>query len=177
VTLDDADGVTDQVRSLNESHQVLFPEISAFRASNSSGSVEIAYQWTTGTEERIQPFVNGTAAITGGVHEEGFKKALTEVINRHASAPMEDQLLGSDVREGLTAVISATIEQPHFGRRGQLTGEEIRRAVMRATSEEAGGWLDGHKDEATLIVRKALGAKSVRIEARKGFDQRQRRNP
>jgi DNA gyrase subunit B len=177
VTLDDADGVTGQVRGLNGSRQVLFPQIPTFRASDSTGSVEIAYQWTTGPDERIQSFVNGATAITGGVHVEGFKQALTEAINRYAHDATGNQLLGSDVRAGLTAVISATIHQPHFGPRGQLTGQDIRRTVMRATSQEVGSWLDGHRDEATLVLKNALEARSARIEARKALDQERQSDP
>lgn len=174
MALDDLGGVIDLLRNLNESNHVLFTAIPAFSSSVSTGVVEIAYQWTMGIDEEIQSLVNGSAAVAGGVHEEGFKRAITEVINRFASLPMAGQLLGSDVREGLTAVISVTIEQPRFGSRGQLAGEEIRQTVVRTTSHEVGRWLDGHNDEANLIVKKALAARANRIEDRTVFDRKRR---
>jgi DNA gyrase subunit B len=145
---------------------VLFGDIPAFPASDPSGEIAVAYRWTTGTTDEIHSFVNGIATPAGGMHVEGFKKALTDVINKYArpyvADPLRDVLLGSDVREGLTAAISVTVDNPQFGPKGAFENLGIRRLVERTTTEQVEQWISRNPNEAELVRQKAMAARHWR---------------
>ena len=166
MAFEDLDWVVGQVRHLNESRQVLFDDIPSFNGSDASGQIAVAYQWTTGTNDEIHSFVNGIAKPAGGMHVEGFKKALTKVINKYARPhlvdPLRDVLLGSDVREGLTAAITVTVAEPQFGPTNALEDLDIRRLVERTTTEQVEQWITRSPNETELVRDKAMAARRRR---------------
>ena len=120
-----------------------------------SGEVEVALQWNTGYYEGIHSFANNIATTEGGMHEEGFKKALTNVVNRYAKAKSllkekDDNLLGEDIREGLTAIVSVKLRNPQFEgqTKTKLGNTEMRSLVEKATNEKLADWLEEHPTEA-----------------------------
>src|SRR6185369_18003510 len=97
----------------------LFKRVGYFTASEETQEVEVAFQWNTGYYEGIHSFANGIATTEGGMHEEGFKKALTNAVNKYARAKSllkekDENLLGEDIREGLTAIVSVKLRNPQF---------------------------------------------------------------
>ena len=114
-----AGGIVDFVKHLNASKEALFRKVASFEESEEGQEVEIALQWNTGYHESIHSFANGISTIEGGMHVEGFSKALTNGINRYARArnllkDKEDNFKGEDIREGLTAIISVRLRDPQF---------------------------------------------------------------
>src|SRR5205814_3075595 len=111
--------IVDFVRHVNHSKEALFKRVCSFEQAEAEQEVEAALQWNTGYYESIHSFANGIATIEGGMHEEGFKKALTNVVNKYARGKgllkeKDDNLTGEDVREGLTAIISVRLREPQF---------------------------------------------------------------
>jgi len=101
-------GIVDYVKHLNAAKESLFRKVASFEQSEEDMEVEIALQWNTGFYESIHSFANGISTTEGGMHEEGFKKSLTNVMNRYARTrnllkEKEDNLLGEDIREGSPA--------------------------------------------------------------------------
>ena len=107
-------GIVDYVRHLNNTKESLFRKVGYFEQTEEHQEVEVAFQWNTGYYESIYSFANGISTIEGGMHEEGFRKALTNVVNRYARKrnllkEKEDNLKGEDIREGLTAIVSVRL--------------------------------------------------------------------
>ena len=122
-------------------------------------------QWNTGYYEGIHSFANNIATTEGGMHEEGFKKALTNAVNKYGRAKgllkeKDDNLLGEDIREGLTAIVSVKLRNPQFEgqTKTKLGNTEMRSMVEKATNEKLGDWLEEHPPEAKQIVAKATQA-------------------
>ena len=115
-------GIRDFVSYLNDPKEPLFEEVGYLTAAEEGDEVEIAFQWNTGFQlDGIHSFANGISTIEGGMHEEGFKTALTSTVNRYARAKnllkeKEDNLQGDDIREGLTAIVSVRLQEPQIGR-------------------------------------------------------------
>ena len=112
-------GIVDFVKHLNASKESLFRKVASFDQSEEGQEVEIALQWNAGYHESIHSFANGISTIEGGMHVEGFSKALTNVVNRYVCArnilkEKEENLKGEDIREGLTAIISVRLRDPQF---------------------------------------------------------------
>ena len=110
------DGIVDYVRHLNAAKEALFRKVCYFEQKEETMEVDIALQWNAGFYESIHSFANGISTIDGGMHEEGFKKSLTNVANKYARAKgtlkeKDDNLLGEDIREGITAIISVRVEK------------------------------------------------------------------
>jgi len=144
---------------------------------------EVALQWNTGYYESLHSFANGIATIEGGMHEEGFKKALTNAVNKYARAKnllkeKDGNLLGEDVREGLTAIISVKLREPQFEgqTKAKLGNVSIRSMVERATNEKLGDWLEEHPTEARQIVNKSIQASRARVAARQARDLTRRKS-
>src|SRR5438309_387527 len=176
-------GIVDFVRHLNHSKEALFKRVGQFEAIESDQEVEVALQWNTGYYESLHSFANGIATIEGGMHEEGFKKALTNVVNKYARAKnllkeKDDNLLGEDVREGLTAIISVRLREPQFEgqTKAKLGNVSIRSMVERATNEKLGDWLEEHPTEARQVVNKAIQASRARVAARQARDLTRRKS-
>jgi len=179
-------GIVDFVRHLNASKEALFKRVGSFQAAeegpHSMQEVEVAFQWNTGYYESIHSFANGIATVEGGMHEEGFKKALTNVVNRYAKSKgllkeKDDNLLGEDIREGLTAIVSVRLTDPQFEgqTKAKLGNVSMRSLVERATNEKLAEWLEEHPTEANQIVKKASLAARARMAARQARDLTRRK--
>ena len=158
-------GIVDYVKHLNTSKESLFRRVCSYTQSEDDQEVEIALQWNTGFHESIHSFANGISTIEGGMHEEGFKKALTNAVNRYARAKgqlkeKDDNFLGEDIREGLTAIISVRLRDPQFEgqTKAKLGNVSIRSLVERATNEKLVDWLEENPREANQIVQKSTTA-------------------
>ena len=148
-----------------------------------SGEVEIALQWNTGFYEGLHSFANNIATTEGGMHEEGFKKSLTNVVNRYARSKghlkeKDENLLGEDIREGLTAIVSVKLRNPQFEgqTKTKLGNTEIRSFVERATNEKLAEWLEEHPTEGKAIVTKSTQAAHARMAARQARDLTRRKS-
>ena len=184
VTYKYANGIVDFVRHVNATKTPLFSRVGNFEAADSGGAVEMAFQWNEGYQsDGLHSFANGIATIGGGTHEEGFRSALTTVVNKYARAKgllkeKDDNLGGDDVREGLTAIISVRVSDPQFEgqTKGKLGNPEIKTLVQRATNEKLGDWLEEHPTEANKIVKKGINAQRARAAARNARDATRRKS-
>lgn len=146
-------------------------------------SVEIAMQWTNAYSESLYTFANTINTTEGGTHEEGFRTALTSVINKYARdknllKDKDPNLSGDDVREGLTTVISIKIGEPQFEgqTKTKLGNTEARTFVQTQTYAYLSEWLDMHPTEGREIIRKATQAYSARVAARKAREATRRKS-
>ena len=137
-------------------------------------SAEIAMQWTTAYSESVHTFANTISTTEGGTHEEGFRAALTTLVNRYAREKnilkeKDDNLSGDDVREGLTAVVSVKLTNPQFEgqTKTKLGNSEAKTFVQRVMTDKLGDWFDAHPAEAKSIIQKAIEASRARIAAKK----------
>jgi len=183
VTYQYAGGIVDFVGHLNASKEALFKRVAHFEASEDEGEVAVALQWNTGYYEGIHSFANGISTHEGGMHEEGFKKALTAVINKYARAKgglkeKDENLLGEDIREGLTAIVSVKLREPQFEgqTKAKLGNVPIRSLVERATNEKLAEWLEEHPSEGRQIIAKAVTAARARVAARSARDATRRKS-
>ncbi|HEY2330887.1 MAG TPA: DNA gyrase subunit B, partial [Acidimicrobiales bacterium] len=178
-----AGGIEDFVRHVNASKESLFKRVGYYQAIEDVQEVEIAFQWNSGFYEGIHSFANGIATGEGGMHEEGFRKALTNVVNKYARAKgalkeKDDNLAGEDIREGLTAIISVRLQDPQFEgqTKAKLGNVSIRSLVERATNEKLADWLEEHPTEGNQIVKKAVQAQRARVAARQARDATRRKS-
>jgi DNA gyrase subunit B len=176
-------GIVDFVKHLNAAKEGLFSKVCSFTQAEEGQEVEIALQWNTGFHESIHSFANGISTIEGGMHEEGFKKALTNAVNRYARnkgsiKEKDENFLGEDIREGLTAIISVRLRDPQFEgqTKGKLGNVSIRSLVERATNEKLGDWLEENPTEANKIVQKSTLAARARVAARTARDLTRRKS-
>ncbi len=176
-------GITDYVKHLNASKESLFRKVASYQQSEVSQEVEVALQWNTGFNESIFSFANGISTIEGGMHEEGFKKALTNVMNRYARSrnlvkDKEENLDGKDIREGLTAIVSVRLTDPQFEgqTKAKLGNVPIRSLVERATNEKLAEWLEENPTEANQVVKKSLLAQRARVAAQQARDLTRRKS-
>jgi DNA gyrase subunit B len=176
-------GIIDFVRHVNASKEALFKRVAYYKVAEEEGEVEIALQWNTGYYEGIHGFANGIATMEGGTHVEGFKKALTTVVNKYARAggqlkEKDENLLGEDIREGLTAIVSVKLRDPQFEgqTKAKLGNVPMRSLVERATNEKLAEWLEEHPTEARQIVNKSIAASRARVAARQARDATRRKS-
>jgi DNA gyrase subunit B len=179
-----AGGIEDFVKHVNASKEALFKRVGYYGATEETQEVEVAFQWNTGYYEGIHSFANGIATGEGGMHEEGFKKALTNAVNKYAKArgllkDKDDNLTGEDIREGLTAIISVRLQDPQFEgqTKAKLGNVSMRSLVERATNEKLGDWLEEHPGEGKQIVTKSIQAARARVAARQARDATRRKSP
>ena len=166
-------GIKDFVEHVNASKESLFPKVGFFDAEEEEQEVEIAFQWNTGfNTDGLHSFANGINTIEGGMHEEGFRTALTGVMNRYAKKrglikDKDDNLQGEDIREGLTAIISVRLGEPQFEgqTKSKLGNVDIRSLVQKTTNEKLSEWLEEHPAEAKIILQKAVNAQRARLAA------------
>jgi DNA gyrase subunit B len=149
---------------------------------NRSLALELAMQWTTAYSESVHSYANTVNTHEGGTHEEGFRAALTKLVNDFARKQnqlkdKDENLTGDDVREGLTAVISVKLGEPQFEgqTKTKLGNSEVKGFVQRAMTDEFGAWLDSHPNEGREIVRKAIQASAARMAARKAREATRKR--
>ena len=176
-------GIVDYVRHLNNTKESLFRKVGFYEQSETGQEVEVAFQWNTGYYESIHSFANGIATIEGGMHEEGFRKAITNVVNRYARKrnllkEKDENLAGEDIREGLTAIVSVRLAEPQFEgqTKGKLGNVSIRSLVERATNERLADWLEENPKEGGQIVAKSLQAARARQAARHARDLTRRKS-
>jgi DNA gyrase subunit B len=175
-------GIVDFVRHLNQSKEPLFKDVGSFSDSGEEGEVEVAWQWNTGYHEGLHSFANGISTTEGGMHAEGFKRALTQAINRYAKGRnlvkgKDPTFQGDDVREGLTAIVSVRLRDPQFEgqTKAKLGNTEMRSLVERATNEHMQRWLEEHPNPAKAIVQKAANAARARSAAKQARDLTRRK--
>jgi len=179
-----AGGIVDFVKHVNASKEALFSRVGYFEQAEETMEVELAFQWNTGyNADGLHSFANGINTIEGGMHVEGFKKGLTNRINAYARAKgllkeKDDNLLGEDIREGLTAIISVRLQDPQFEgqTKAKLGNVSIRSLVERATNEKLGDWFEEHPTEGNQIVKKAIQAQRARVAARQARDATRRKS-
>ncbi len=178
-------GIRDFVEYVNATKEALFEAVGYFEATEAEQEVEVAFQWNTGfNSDGLHSFANGISTGEGGMHEEGFRKSLTNVVNRYAFEKnilkdgKDDRLQGEDIREGLTAIISVRLQDPQFEgqTKGKLGNVSIRSLVERATNEKLAEWLEENPFEAKLITSKAVSAQRARIAARQARDATRRKS-
>lgn len=146
-------------------------------------SAEIAMQWTVAYSEAVHTFANTISTTEGGTHEEGFRAALTTLINRYAREKnilkeKDTNLSGDDVREGLTAVVSVKLTTPQFEgqTKTKLGNSEAKTFVQRVMTEKLGDWFDAHPSEAKNIIQKAIEASRARLAAKKARENTRRKS-
>jgi DNA gyrase subunit B len=179
-------GLSDYVEYLNAAKkvEVVHDEIISIESETEEKnlSVEIAMQWTTGYNEGVHTYANTINTHEGGTHEEGFRAALTGLLNKYAREKSllkekDDNLTGDDVREGLTAVISVKLTEPQFEgqTKTKLGNTEAKAFVQRVVNDQLGDWFERNPNLAKEIVRKAIQAATARLAARKAREATRRK--
>ncbi|MEU5027084.1 DNA topoisomerase (ATP-hydrolyzing) subunit B [Streptomyces milbemycinicus] len=178
-------GIVDFVQYLNSRKgELVHPTIIGFEAEDKERmlSAEIAMQWNTQYTEGVYSFANTIHTHEGGTHEEGFRAALTYLINKYARdkkllREKDDNLTGEDIREGLTAIISVKLGEPQFEgqTKTKLGNTEAKTFVQKIVHEHLADWLDRYPNEASDIVRKSIQAATARVAARKARDLTRRK--
>ena len=166
-------GIIDFVKHLNQSREALFTKVGHYEAAEDDQTLDIALQWNTGYYEGIYGYANGISTVEGGMHVEGFKTALTSVVNKYARASgglkeKDENLLGEDIREGLTAVVSVKLREPQFEgqTKAKLGNVAMRSFVQKETNVKLEEWLQENPTEANRVVKKAVAAAQARIAAK-----------
>ncbi|MGH2660505.1 MAG: DNA topoisomerase (ATP-hydrolyzing) subunit B [Actinomycetota bacterium] len=178
-------GLADFVKHLQANKEVVHTRVIHFEGKERDGSaeVEVALQWNTGYAESLYSFANTINTTEGGMHEEGLKKALTNVINRYARQKnllreKEENLIGEDIREGLVGIVSVKLRDPQFeGQTKTKLGNTSMRSLVETTVNELlATWLEEHPGEAKRIVMKAEQAAKARIAAKQARDLTRRKS-
>ncbi|WP_420323131.1 DNA topoisomerase (ATP-hydrolyzing) subunit B [Kribbella catacumbae] len=173
------DGLVDYVKYLTGIRETVHRDVIAFEAAQGDNalSLEVAMQWSGSFQESVHTFANTINTHEGGTHEEGFRAALTSLVNSFGEdqgmiKKKEDRLTGDDVREGLTAIISVKLGEPQFEgqTKTKLGNTEVKGFVQRVVNDRLGAWFEQNPQEGREIIRKATAAASARIAARKARD-------
>jgi DNA gyrase subunit B len=179
-------GLADYVEYLNSAKKadVIHPDIIAFESEDTERkiSLEVAMQWTNAYTESVHTYANTINTHEGGTHEEGFRAALTTLVNKYAREKniikeKDENLSGDDVREGLTAVISVKLAEPQFEgqTKTKLGNTEAKAFVQRVAGQQLGDWFDRNPTQARDVIRKAIQASQARIAARKARESTRRK--
>ncbi|MGA1110853.1 MAG: DNA gyrase/topoisomerase IV subunit B, partial [Ilumatobacteraceae bacterium] len=173
VTFQYKGGIVDFVKHLNQSREALFTKVAHYEAAEDDQTLDIALQWNTGYYEGIYGYANGISTVEGGMHVEGFKTALTSVVNKYARASgglkeKDENLLGEDIREGVTAVVSVKLREPQFEgqTKAKLGNVSMRSFVQKETNTKLEEWFQENPTEANRVVKKAVAAAQARIAAK-----------
>ncbi len=180
-------GLVDYVEHLNRVRKadVVNEEIIEVESEDTERKIalELAMQWTTAYTENVFTYANTINTHEGGTHEEGFRAALTTLVNRYARAnnllkDKDDNLTGDDIREGLTAVISVKLSEPQFEgqTKTKLGNTEARAYVQKVVGDKLGDWFDRNPAQAKNIIRKAIDAATARLAARKARETARRKS-
>jgi DNA gyrase subunit B len=178
-----AGGLADFVKLLNHGRDAVNNRVVHFEATrHDQAEVEVAMQWNTGFAESIYSFANTINTHEGGTHEEGFKKAVTNVVNRYARAnnllkEKEENLIGEDIREGLTAILAVKLREPQFEgqTKTKLGNTDVRSFVETTVNQHLVIWLEEHPGDAKRIVQKCIQASKARQAARQARDLARRK--
>jgi DNA gyrase subunit B len=178
-------GIVDFVKYLNSRKgEPVHPSVIDIEAEDNERllSVEVAMQWNTQYSEGVYSFANTIHTHEGGTHEEGFRAALTTLVNKYAREKKllrekDDNLTGEDIREGLTAIISVKLGEPQFEgqTKTKLGNTEAKTFVQKVVHEHLTDWLDRNPNEAADIIRKSIQAATARVAARKARDLTRRK--
>jgi DNA gyrase subunit B len=178
-----AGGIADFVRYINASKEAVHGSVIDFGEEAEGISVEIAMQWSGAYTESVHTFANTINTAEGGTHEEGFRAALTTIVNRYARdqkllREKDDNLTGDDVREGLTAIVSVKLAEPQFEgqTKTKLGNTEAKSFVQKACNDHLRDWFDRNPGEAKEIINKASQASRARIAARQARDLTRRKS-
>jgi DNA gyrase subunit B len=176
-------GIADFVRYLNASKEPVHGSVIEFGDDGDGIAVEIAMQWNASYAESVHTFANTISTAEGGTHEEGFRSALTTIVNRYAREQKllrekEDNLTGEDVREGLTAIVSVKLAEPQFEgqTKTKLGNTEAKSFVQKACNDHLRDWFERNPGEAKDIITKATQAARARIAARQARDLTRRKS-
>ncbi|MGN8553278.1 UNVERIFIED_CONTAM: DNA topoisomerase (ATP-hydrolyzing) subunit B [Microbacterium sp. SLM126] len=180
-------GLVDYVEHLNKVRHadVVNDEIIDFESEDTERKIalELAMQWTTSYTENVFTYANTINTHEGGTHEEGFRAALTTLVNRYARAnnllkEKDDNLTGEDIREGLTAVISVKLSEPQFEgqTKTKLGNTEAKAFVQKVVGDQLGDWFDRNPVQAKNVIRKAIDAATARLAARKARETARRKS-
>jgi DNA gyrase subunit B len=178
-----AGGIADFVRYINASKDAVHNSVIDFGEEAEGISVEIAMQWSAAYTESVHTFANTINTAEGGTHEEGFRAALTSIVNRYAREQKllrekDDNLTGEDVREGLTAIVHVKLAEPQFEgqTKTKLGNTEAKSFVQKACNDHLRDWFDRNPGEAKEIINKASQASRARIAARQARDLTRRKS-
>ncbi len=172
-------GIIDFVKHLNSTRGETHKSIISFNSEDliRKLSLEVAMQWNTGFSESVYTFANTIHTHEGGAHEEGFRTALTSIVNKFGEEQgfirkKEDRLTGDDVREGLTAIVSIKLIDPQFEgqTKTKLGNTEAKSFTQKVVNEELTTWFEQNPAEGKEIVRKSIDAAAARVAARKARD-------
>ena len=177
-------GVIDFVKHLNAAKEALFAKVCHFEDNDEDGQMlDIALQWNTGYHEGIHGYANGISTTEGGMHIEGFRTSITTAINKYARdrgllKEKDENLLGEDIREGLTAIVAVKLREPQFEgqTKAKLGNVPMRSFVQKATNVKLPEWLDENPAEASRIVKKGIEASRARVEAKKAREAVRRKS-
>ncbi|MFG1880882.1 DNA topoisomerase (ATP-hydrolyzing) subunit B [Micromonospora sp. NPDC049102] len=164
-------GIADFVRHLNASKNPMHKTVVEFEAEEEGMSLEIAMQWNESYGESVYTFANNINTHEGGTHEEGFRSALTSVVNRYGTDKKllkgDEKLSGEDIREGLAAIISVKLTNPQFEgqTKTKLGNTPVKSFVQRVCNDRLVDWFDRNPAEAKTIIQKASQAARARIAA------------
>ncbi len=172
-------GIADFVRHINASKGVANPSVIYFETETDDHrmSAEVAMQWNTTYSESVYTFANTINTTEGGTHEEGFRAAMTTLVNKFAREwnilkEKDTNLSGEDIREGLTAIISVKMTEPQFEgqTKAKLGNTEMKAFVQKVVNDQLGEWFEKNPAEGKEIARKSVNAATARIAARKARD-------
>jgi DNA gyrase subunit B len=180
-------GLVDYVEHLNKVRHadVVNDEIIDFESEDTDRKIalELAMQWTTSYTENVFTYANTINTHEGGTHEEGFRAALTTLVNRYARSnnllkEKDENLTGEDIREGLTAVISVKLSEPQFEgqTKTKLGNTEAKAFVQKVVGDQLGDWFDRNPAQAKNVIRKAIDAATARLAARKARETARRKS-
>jgi DNA gyrase subunit B len=178
-----AGGIVDFVKHLNATKEPIHKSVIAFEAKGDGLEAEIAMQWNSSYSESVYTFANAINTHEGGTHEEGFRAALTSVVNKYARdkgllKEKDDALTGDDVREGLTAIVSVKLREPQFEgqTKTKLGNTEVKSFVQKACNDWIRDWFDRNPGEAKDVIQKASQAARARIAARQARELTRRKS-
>ncbi|GAA3080485.1 DNA topoisomerase (ATP-hydrolyzing) subunit B [Streptosporangium carneum] len=177
-------GLSDFVQHLNSKKEAAHVSVIDFEEHGEGISVEIAMQWNNSYSESVYTFANTINTAEGGTHEEGFRAALTSIVNRYAREQKflkegkDDNLTGEDIREGLTAIISVKLADPQFEgqTKTKLGNTEAKSFVQKACNDHLRDWFERNPGEAKDVINKSLQASRARIAARQARDLTRRKS-
>ena len=167
-------GLVDYVKHINRTKTPIQQSIIDFDGKGEGHEVEVAMQWNAGYSESVHTFANTINTHEGGTHEEGFRAALTSVVNKYAKdkkllKEKDPNLTGDDIREGLAAVLSVKVSEPQFEgqTKTKLGNTEVKSFVQKICNEQLAHWFEANPAEAKTVVNKAVSSAQARLAARK----------
>ena len=167
-------GLVDFVKHINRTKQAIHQSVVDFSGKGVGHEVEVAMQWNAGYSESVHTFANTINTHEGGTHEEGFRAALTTVVNKYAKdkkilKEKDPNLTGDDIREGLAAVVSVKVAQPQFEgqTKTKLGNTEVKSFVQKVCNEQLSHWFEANPTDAKIVVNKAFSSAQARLAARK----------